>query len=140
MDLDEAEHKATVKVAADQQSLAIGRGWQNVRKQVRSGSFLKNQQKWDRSAADLIVAVDGQTMDSANSLIEAIEGLGRFKQFDEHGLSAANAGAGDGIQQPKRPCGRGAHETRAASLASVRPPGATLATCLASSLADWEAL
>lgn len=31
IDLDEAEHKATVKVAEDQQSLAIGRGGQNVR-------------------------------------------------------------------------------------------------------------
>lgn len=31
VDLDEAEHKATVKVAEDQQSLAIGRGGQNVR-------------------------------------------------------------------------------------------------------------
>ena len=29
--LDEAEHKATIKVAEDQQSLAIGRGGQNVR-------------------------------------------------------------------------------------------------------------
>ncbi|MDB5224861.1 MAG: nusA [Candidatus Adlerbacteria bacterium] len=31
VDMDEAEHKATVKVAEDQQSLAIGRGGQNVR-------------------------------------------------------------------------------------------------------------
>lgn len=31
VDLDETEHKATVKVAEDQQSLAIGRGGQNVR-------------------------------------------------------------------------------------------------------------
>ncbi len=31
VDLDEDEHKATVKVADDQQSLAIGRGGQNVR-------------------------------------------------------------------------------------------------------------
>ena len=31
VELDEAEHKATVKVAEDQQSLAIGRGGQNVR-------------------------------------------------------------------------------------------------------------
>ncbi len=31
MELDEDEHKATVKVADDQQSLAIGRGGQNVR-------------------------------------------------------------------------------------------------------------
>ena len=31
VDIDEAEHKATVKVAEDQQSLAIGRGGQNVR-------------------------------------------------------------------------------------------------------------
>jgi N utilization substance protein A len=29
--LDEAEHKASIKVAEDQQSLAIGRGGQNVR-------------------------------------------------------------------------------------------------------------
>jgi len=29
--LDETEHKATIKVADDQQSLAIGRGGQNVR-------------------------------------------------------------------------------------------------------------
>jgi len=31
VDLDEEEHKATIKVADDQQSLAIGRGGQNVR-------------------------------------------------------------------------------------------------------------
>ncbi|HVV38825.1 MAG TPA: transcription termination factor NusA [Candidatus Paceibacterota bacterium] len=31
VDLDEGEHKATIKVAEDQQSLAIGRGGQNVR-------------------------------------------------------------------------------------------------------------
>lgn len=31
VDLDETEHKATIKVAEDQQSLAIGRGGQNVR-------------------------------------------------------------------------------------------------------------
>ncbi|HVY73035.1 MAG TPA: transcription termination factor NusA [Candidatus Paceibacterota bacterium] len=31
VDLDEAEHKATIQVAEDQQSLAIGRGGQNVR-------------------------------------------------------------------------------------------------------------
>ena len=31
VNLDEAEHKATIKVAEDQQSLAIGRGGQNVR-------------------------------------------------------------------------------------------------------------
>lgn len=31
VDLDEDEHKATIKVAEDQQSLAIGRGGQNVR-------------------------------------------------------------------------------------------------------------
>jgi N utilization substance protein A len=31
VELDEAEHKATVTVANDQQSLAIGRGGQNVR-------------------------------------------------------------------------------------------------------------
>lgn len=31
VDLDEEEHKATIKVAEDQQSLAIGRGGQNVR-------------------------------------------------------------------------------------------------------------
>ena len=31
VDLDESEHKATIKVAEDQQSLAIGRGGQNVR-------------------------------------------------------------------------------------------------------------
>ena len=31
VELDEAEHKATIKVAEDQQSLAIGKGGQNVR-------------------------------------------------------------------------------------------------------------
>jgi N utilization substance protein A len=31
VDLDDAEHKATIRVAEDQQSLAIGRGGQNVR-------------------------------------------------------------------------------------------------------------
>ncbi len=31
VELDEVEHKATIKVAEDQQSLAIGRGGQNVR-------------------------------------------------------------------------------------------------------------
>src|SRR5262249_25544867 len=48
------------------------RGWQIVRKQVRRGPFTENQQKQDRSAADLIIAVDGQTVDSASALIEAI--------------------------------------------------------------------
>jgi S1-C subfamily serine protease len=49
------------------------RGWQIVRRQVRRGPFTENQQKQDRSAADLIVAIDGQTVDSASALIEAIE-------------------------------------------------------------------
>jgi N utilization substance protein A len=35
VELDEAEHRATVSVAADQQSLAIGRGGQNVRLAAR---------------------------------------------------------------------------------------------------------
>jgi len=49
------------------------RGWQIVQRQVRRGPFVEIQRKRDRSKADLIVAVDGQPVESASSLIELIE-------------------------------------------------------------------
>jgi S1-C subfamily serine protease len=49
------------------------RGWRIVRQQVRRGPFVQTIQKQDRDYADLIVAVDGQPVDTGNALIEAIE-------------------------------------------------------------------
>lgn len=49
------------------------RGWRIVRQQVRRGPFVQTLQKQDREFADLIVAVDGQPVDSGSALIEAIE-------------------------------------------------------------------
>ena len=49
------------------------RGWQVVRRQVRRGPFVETQQKQDRSAADVIVAVDGHSVTTTSALIEAIE-------------------------------------------------------------------
>ena len=49
------------------------RGWRIVRQQVRRGPFVQNVQKQDRDYADLIVAVDGQPVETGNALIEAIE-------------------------------------------------------------------
>ena len=49
------------------------RGWRIVRQQVRRGPFVQTVQKQDRDYADLIVAVDGQPVETGNALIEAIE-------------------------------------------------------------------
>jgi S1-C subfamily serine protease len=49
------------------------RGWRIVKQQVRRGPFIQTLQKQDREFADLIVAVDGQPVDSGSALIEAIE-------------------------------------------------------------------
>ena len=49
------------------------RGWRVVRHQVRRGPFVQTQQKQDRDYADLIIAIDGQTVQTGNALIEAIE-------------------------------------------------------------------
>ncbi len=49
------------------------RGWRVVRQQVRRGPFVQTVEKQDRDYADLIVAVDGQPVDTGNALIDAIE-------------------------------------------------------------------
>jgi len=49
------------------------RGWRIVRQQIRRGPFVQTLQRQDREYADLIVAVDGQPVDSGSALIEAIE-------------------------------------------------------------------
>jgi len=49
------------------------RGWRIVRQQIRRGPFVTTQKKQDREYADLIVAVDGQTVRTGSALIEAIE-------------------------------------------------------------------
>jgi S1-C subfamily serine protease len=49
------------------------RGWRIVRQQVRRGPFVQTQQKQDREYADLIIAVDGQPVETGSALIEAIE-------------------------------------------------------------------
>jgi S1-C subfamily serine protease len=49
------------------------RGWRILRQQVRRGPFVQTVQKQDREYADFIVAVDGQSVESGNSLIDAIE-------------------------------------------------------------------
>ncbi len=49
------------------------RGWRIVRQQVRRGPFVSTVPKRDTDYADLILAVDGQPVESGSSLIEAIE-------------------------------------------------------------------
>lgn len=49
------------------------RGFRVVRQQKRRGPFVYDETKIDRSAADLIVAVDGQRVRKADDLLSAIE-------------------------------------------------------------------
>ncbi len=49
------------------------RGWRVVRKQIRRGPLYQTVQRQDRDYADLIIAVDGQTVKTGSALIEAIE-------------------------------------------------------------------
>jgi S1-C subfamily serine protease len=49
------------------------RGWQVVRREVRRGPFVQPVKQIDRSAADIIVAVDGQSVESASAFVEKIE-------------------------------------------------------------------
>jgi S1-C subfamily serine protease len=49
------------------------RGWKVVRRTVRRGPFSERQNEIDRSAADVIIAVDGVPIESASSFIEKIE-------------------------------------------------------------------
>jgi S1-C subfamily serine protease len=49
------------------------RGFRVVRQQRRRGPFLYEEQRIDRSYADLIVAVDGKPVRTADDLLSAIE-------------------------------------------------------------------
>jgi S1-C subfamily serine protease len=49
------------------------RGWKAVRRNVRRGPLVYTVEQDDRSAADIIVAVDGETVDSASAFLEKIE-------------------------------------------------------------------
>jgi S1-C subfamily serine protease len=49
------------------------RGWKTVRRNVRRGPLVYTVEQDDRSAADIIVAVDGQSVDSASAFLEKIE-------------------------------------------------------------------
>jgi S1-C subfamily serine protease len=49
------------------------RGWKLVTKRVTRGPLVYNVEQKDRSAADTIVAVDGQPVDSASSFVDTIE-------------------------------------------------------------------
>jgi N utilization substance protein A len=62
VELDEAEHKATVKVAEDQQSLAIGRGGQNVRLAAKLTGWRID-----------IQSIGGHTVAEANEAGEVVE-------------------------------------------------------------------
>src|SRR3569623_883919 len=62
VDLDDTEHKATIKVAEDQQSLAIGRGGQNVRLAAKLTGWRID-----------IQSVGGETVAEAVETNEAVE-------------------------------------------------------------------
>jgi S1-C subfamily serine protease len=49
------------------------RGWKLVRRNVRRGPLVYTVEQADRSAADVIVAVDGQAVESASAFVEKIE-------------------------------------------------------------------
>ena len=49
------------------------RGWKAVRRNVRRGPLVYTIEQEDRSAADIIVAVDGQSVGSASAFLEKIE-------------------------------------------------------------------
>lgn len=58
VELDEAEHKATIKVADDQQSLAIGRGGQNVRLAAKLTGWRIDIQSAGGKPADVVEGKD----------------------------------------------------------------------------------
>jgi S1-C subfamily serine protease len=49
------------------------RGWKVVRRNVRRGPLVYTVEQPDRSGADIIVAVDGQPVESASAFVEKIE-------------------------------------------------------------------
>jgi S1-C subfamily serine protease len=49
------------------------RGWKVVRREVRRGPFVQTVEQADRSGADIIVAIDGQPVESASAFVEKIE-------------------------------------------------------------------
>jgi S1-C subfamily serine protease len=49
------------------------RGWKAVRRNVRRGPLVYTVEQEDRSAADVIVAVDGQPVESASAFVDKIE-------------------------------------------------------------------
>ena len=49
------------------------RGWKMVRRNVRRGPLVYTVEQADRNAADIIVAIDGQPVESASAFVEKIE-------------------------------------------------------------------
>jgi S1-C subfamily serine protease len=49
------------------------RGWKKVRKNVRRGPLVYTVEQDDRSAADIIVAIDGISVESASAFLEKVE-------------------------------------------------------------------
>ncbi len=49
------------------------RGWKMIRREVRRGPFVGNVEREDRSAADTIIALDGEPIQSASAFVEKIE-------------------------------------------------------------------
>jgi S1-C subfamily serine protease len=49
------------------------RGWKAVRRNVRRGPLVYTVEQDDRSAADIVVSVDGESVDSASAFLEKIE-------------------------------------------------------------------
>jgi S1-C subfamily serine protease len=49
------------------------RGWKTVRRNVRRGPLVYTVEQEDRSAADVIVGVDGESVESASEFLEKIE-------------------------------------------------------------------
>jgi S1-C subfamily serine protease len=50
------------------------RGWRKVQREERRGPLVYTIEKNDPSAADIIIAVDGEPMDEASKLIDKIDG------------------------------------------------------------------
>jgi S1-C subfamily serine protease len=48
-------------------------GWKSVRRRVTRGPLAYDVERQDPSAADIIVAVDGQAVDSASAFVDKIE-------------------------------------------------------------------
>jgi S1-C subfamily serine protease len=49
------------------------RGWKAVRRNVRRGPLVYTVEQDDRRAADIIIAVDGEPVESASAFLEKIE-------------------------------------------------------------------